>query len=273
MEKKVETADEPEKEENKGVDMIGSAVAVGNSKPFSALLGPAFGHLGDFLGKRTKEWVDGVEARRAKNTHFHVNKVKTIEHIPEEVQVATERQAVALIEWAEEAQKVDPEKEDDLSALWQGILGGIFRNEPDSEEMIAVLKQMKRSEARALLELQSTAWFHREEIDPARVVHFEQLGLLTRYAWYEVHRQDLKFLLTAASIFLSFAFLLPALAIINPIWRTDAKTSEAIAFFGYLASGTMLIFGVMRIAQIFGKLKLTHLGRRLRESGLKYWKS
>lgn len=265
--KSVEPDDGEDGEEN-GAGMIGTALAVGDSKPFTALLGPAFTHLGNYLGKRTQDWVDGLEERRAKNTRIHVEKVKTVEHIPDEGQDPTERQAHLLIDWVAQAQKVDPEKEDDLAALWQGILSGIYRNEADTEELITILNQMNRTDARALLDLGSERWLSRNALDGTRVVHFERLGILARYGWVDASN-ELSRLPAAIMMTMTFAFVMHAWAALDNNSRPGL--TEALAPLGYAAFGSVLIFAAMLITRRAGTFRLTNLGRKLRKSGLNYW--
>ncbi|WP_274427300.1 hypothetical protein [Chelativorans sp. YIM 93263] len=179
-----ETADE---EPDEGLpSTAGALVGAANSKPFTALFGPAFDVLGVYWGERMQEWVN---SKRAKNINAHVEKVKTVEHIDGEAKEPTERQAAAMLDWAEEAQKVDPERENDLAALWQGILGRIYKDD-ETEELVALLKQMNRSDARVLLDLPSS-WFPREELDPIRAERFQRLGLIFAYDWRQATRRSL----------------------------------------------------------------------------------
>ncbi|WP_156913562.1 hypothetical protein [Mesorhizobium sp. WSM3224] len=266
-----EVKTEPEEEEGSSLPGVaGALVNVANSKPFTALLGPAFGVLGDYWGERMKQWVD---AKRAKNVAEHVEKVKTIEHIATEIIEPTERQAAAMLDWAEEAQKIDPEREDDLAALWQGILGRIY-NDEDTEELVATLKQMNRGDAKALLEM-STEWFPGETLDPIRSARFQRLGLLVLFDW----RPEVRDRLPSSILFVVAAvmagFVIPPFLTVqigeggaSGMSRLIAALSVPLAVTLALASA-MAFFGP--IMRRISNVRLSRLGQQLLESGSRYY--
>ena len=64
----------------------------------------------------------------------------------------TEKQFILVSEWIERAQEVDPDNPE-ISALWQSLLGAIYRKGTDAKEWLEVIKQLNESEARLLLRI------------------------------------------------------------------------------------------------------------------------
>ncbi|MDR7145170.1 hypothetical protein [Rhizobium sp. BE258] len=140
-------------------DMLeGAALSAGKTLEkagvFKALLQPSAKALGDYWGKRTQQWVEGLNERRAKNVSQHMTKVKAVAKLSPPDVAPTERQFTSLLEWTSEAQTIDPEAEPELSALWQALLADILRNDPYADEMRVVLQEMTRADAQAFLTME-----------------------------------------------------------------------------------------------------------------------
>ncbi|MEI4482663.1 MULTISPECIES: hypothetical protein [unclassified Phyllobacterium] len=253
--------------------MITSAVAVANSKPISDLLGPSAKTLGLFLGKKTQAWVDGREASRAQNARTHLDKVREIEHLKDPNPSPTERQAALLVEWAEQAQTVDPDQEDDLASLWQATLAGIYRNDVYAEEMIITLKQLNRLQAKLLLETPS-GWFRPTAFDDFNLLKFKSLGLVSPYSWTRSH-DKLQLLWILAGCFVAFAmfYIVPTLYETSSGETRNFPELQMARLTGVLA-GSAVVFTLAYFAlQRLGTYCLTRVGRNLRDQGRKYWKT
>lgn len=266
----------PEKpEDDEGSSLPGTAgvlVNVANSKPFTALFGPAFGKLGDYWGERMEHWV---ETKRAKNIDAHIKKVNSVENAGGELKEPTERQAEAMLEWAGEAQKVDPEREDDLAALWQGILGRIYRDE-DTEYLVSILKQMNRGDAKALLEMPK-GWFRREDLDPVRVEKFQRLGVLASFNWRQAIPSTLPLALMVVLISVTIAYAFPALLTVREgeagptsAEKLLAAMSVPLAFIPIFVLATVFFGPIVRR---LSSVRLSQLGLQLRDSGSRFYKA
>ncbi|WP_413711755.1 hypothetical protein [Rhizobium sp. Rhizsp82] len=269
----------PKKDMDGDDDMLeGAALSAGKALEkagvWKALLLPASKVLGDFMGKRTQEWVDGLDERRAKNVEAHYAKMKTIEHIDPPKNGPTERQFTALVEWTAEAQTVDPEAEPELAALWQSLLGDIYRNDPYADELASILKNMTRADARMFL----NGRYHRKpfilfremdrnDIGPPYIERFKQWGLISRRMAVERITLILAVsfvggtsgLLASRAPYFK-ALLFPSSESASGLWTWSLAVTIASLLAIFMSTFIMDI----------ARMELTPLGRRLYYSGRRY---
>lgn len=256
--------------ENDGtIPTIGGAiVSAANSKPVSALLGPSAKALGDYWGVITQECIEAWKAKRLANRRTHIARVVEVEGRPKAK--PTEEQAKFSFEWGENAETADPKLEPELSALWQGLLGDIYKQKPDVEELIEALKKFSNIEARLLLEI-SDGWF-RPVGNSQLYERLKSAGVVRDYSPVVDGLQRNGFLYVAFPIvFLSSLLLL--IGIVQPQFGGLASGTVSRLFNGSTISG----MGILVIGTVFlsfftriGMMRLTQRGMRLKESGMRY---
>jgi hypothetical protein len=215
--------------------------------------------------------VDSLEERRAKNVRDHIERVKGTEKIPEEERDRSEHEMLLLLQWVDEAQKVNPEAEADLAALWQGILADIYRNEGDSDELMAALKLMKRSDALALLQMPRRRWIEQDVIGRSRATHFQTLGLMEPFGWRDARQREFMNYPMLAFMAVICAFSAIMLLSALPPYAAPVPAS-VLAGAGLMLGAMALLLGALKVISHIGNYRLTRLGQRLRNNGLKYWK-
>lgn len=249
-------------DDDMALSVIGAAASAAQKAGLiKALLHPSAKALGDYMGKRTQEWVDGLDARRARIVSTHYEKVKIIDHITPPKNGPTERQFNALVAWTEQAQSVDPEEEPELAALWQSLLSEIYNNNPYADEILVVLKNMTRGDARTFLRLSEEGRHH---IPPPYLERFKQWGLV------ETGMSSRQLSYTAACLVLALMIALigqslPANQILSP------EFVAVIPTMGILAGGMIAVMVSYMVIRDFSRARLTPLGYRLIRSGTKYF--
>lgn len=249
---------------SEGNDMLGPVTAVANAAQKAGLikdlLGPSAKVLGNHWGKRTQEYVDGLEARRQKNVTEHYERVKKVGKVEPPRNGPTERQFTAILEWTHQAQTVDPEEEPELAAMWQSLLSDIYKNDPYSEEIQAVLKNMTRGDARTFLNLHP---WHSRPIPSPYFERFKQWGLVeTRLRSNQIAQMSAMGILAImiALIGQSAPGIMPfadAFAALMPV--------VSIMFGGFIAAALV----VMAVRDL-NRVRMTPLGEHLFTSGRRY---
>jgi hypothetical protein len=262
---------------------IGSAVAkVANSAPGKALLLPATKVWGEYFGWLSTEVTEGWKKQREERLKMHAEKVRKKEGI-ENPRDPTEKQVILVNEWIERAQEVDP-NDPEIAALWQSLLGAIYRKETTVKEQFEVIKQLNESDARLLLRMP-------EEFEPensreqGQAVKFESLGLLEGFHWTRALKRLLGDAPTKeASLvgafysairllsLLTFTFLVSAVFIVpdqvakmlGSQWSWLIRPTLGVALFMSAVSlGLFLLHWI-------GLYRITGLGRVIRNSALLY---
>lgn len=253
---------------SEGNDMLGPVTAVANAAQKSGLvkdlLSPSAKALGNYWGKRTQEYVDGLEARRQKNVAEHYERVKKVSNPKPPENGPTERQFAAIVNWTESAQSVDPEQEPELAAMWQSLLSDIYKNDPYSDEVQSVLKNMTRGDAHTFLRLDR--WSSTTVPSPY-LERFKQWGLVdNRIKSDQILKMSVMTIAalmialigqSAPSLFPSgsdpFLALMPIISI----------------FFG----GSIAAAMVIRTIQNLNRVRMTPLGEHLYVSGTRFLNS
>jgi hypothetical protein len=244
--------------------LVGAANAAQKAGLVKALLLPSAKALGDYMGNRTQEWVEGLGARRAKNVAAHSAKVKAAGKVDAPVNGPTERQFNALMQWTEQAQAVDPDLEPELAAFWQSLLADIYANDPLADELQVILKEMTRGDAQALLSMHPN---RNRDLRPPYVERFKRWGLTeARIDSRKISQMVAVAILgvTVAIVGVQTPFLFPTFEYKD---AQEVTPAIAILFGGFSAA---LIASIFLLE--FGKSRLSPLGRRLWESGNKYFK-
>jgi len=263
-----------------GDDMLeGAALSAGKALEkagvVKALLHPSAKALGDYWGKRTQQWVEGLDERRAKNVNQHMAKVKAVEKLSPPETTPTERQFASLIEWTSEAQTIDPEAEPELSALWQALLADILRNDPSADEMRIVLQQMTRADAQALLTMEiyqrPFSPFH-FAFNPNRsgpgqpyLDRFKRWGLLTNTLTLRRVAARSIILIMAMIVAVAGSQMPDMLMLIG--FGQEARMLPAAST---VFAGSMVAVIAFSLVGELGRFGYTRLGWRLRESGERY---
>lgn len=258
---------EDDSEDAKAVSgAAGALVAVANSKPVTALLGPAFGALGDYWGERMQETVEGWRKKRAANLQEHVERVLEVEGPPSHA-VPTEEQARLAASWEQVAQTIDPQTDAHLSGLWEGLLGRIYAKDADAAALQEALGQLGPSEAKVLLEFRNDS---RPSAELAEIMEkLEALRLVRGFNILRHYRdrptQVLMPLLAivAGFTFSSYAQVMPSLGELPSTSYVLMAMGPTLGLAGALAAIYPMISRV-------GRYQLTSLGKKLRSIGLRY---
>lgn len=259
--------------------VVGTAVAVANSKPISALLTPTFAAIGNDWGQQTQERIDRRNAKRRENLLGHVDAVRRLKPELEVDDPPTESAERFAQEWGEGAQSVDPQREADLAALWQGLLGSIYDGD-DVELQIVTLKKMTSTDARMLLNFRD----HRADLERDQIERLRALGLIELRPFIDTHRH----LLVQATLLATVTFLVynaaDLSAVLVPAGMLSSSDIDQISRVAHLlapflllvvaaTAGIAILSSLARSSALAKRARLTTLGRRLRESASTYRRS
>lgn len=257
-----------EKNDESGLNLpaVKAATDVMNSKPMTALLGPAFSAFGRYWGERAEEMVERWNEKRQRNMADHVQRVADAGVPPPEK--PTENQFKQQAEWAAGASEVDPEEEPELAALWQSVLERINRSDRDSEKLLNVLREIEPEDAEYLLRRAGRHTWRANDEDQIVFDRLIAAGLLekVRFLYYRPHG-IVVYLLSIACItmlwlFISLSFDLPPFTGFPVSRELLASTFLLLAGFSVTAAGA--------VAAYWGTARLSRLGRQLVESGQRY---
>jgi hypothetical protein len=229
------------------------------------LFSPTAKVLGAHWGKRTQEWLNGEPDRHAKNVSGHIDKVRAIENIEPSKNDPTERQFVALAQWTEKAQTVDPELEPELAALWQSLLADIFKNDPEADELQNILKEMNRADAREFLLMAETSG---RGVRPPYLERFKRWGLVEN----SLQKQSIqRFIILGGG-----TGMLALLGTQLPNLIKDYSESQSTAQFASMSlvmAGVILLCLILFALREITQVSLTPLGLRLLKSGERYFRA
>jgi hypothetical protein len=234
---------------------------VTNSAPFKALLHPAMKVFGTYLGERAAEVVAGWQKKRESNVRHHAEIVNETEQVkaPREL---TEKEALRFWEWVEGAEQVDPE-DAELSAVWQSLLGAIYRKEDYARDYLQIAKQLDERDARLLLNLSGT-FSPDSSREKAQATKLARLEVLDGKDWSTVLPRvvlpgGLLIIAVIAGLF------------IPPQWRFQLiPIPQEIS--QYLSPGVflaILAYAIYNVATV-NTFWLTPLGKQIQESALRY---
>jgi hypothetical protein len=261
-----------EKEEGTGIPgAIGAAAKVANSGPGRALLVPAAKVFGEYWGERATETVMRWKQKREENVRAHAEKVRKEygSAVPRE---PTEKQFKLVNDWVESAQEIDPE-DPEIAALWQGLLGAIYKKDPDTTEWLSILKQLDEGDAKLILNIDGR-YVPDSGPDERRAEKLAHLGVLETFSLSRFLRREGSILALLFMLLIScgvFSFLMP-LPFFFPDWdpdRTDAARRLAGIFFIICAFGVVTPIA-RHLAHGSGVYSLSEFGGRLQKSGHRY---
>jgi hypothetical protein len=238
-----------------------------HSGPGKALLTPAAKVFGEYFGWRAKEITDGWKRQREKNLETHAGKVLEKEGtpIPRE---PTEKQVILVSEWIERAQEVDPD-DPEISALWQSLLGAIYRKETDAKEWLEVIKQLNESEARLLLRIPGV-FQPVNSREHTQATKLASLGLLESFHWSRfANWRKPEILLALIGLVVAAVFSsVPEAVLFQVVAGVFAKP---------IAIGIATLFTAIAVIRLVGtylreinEYRITDLGRDLRRSAWRY---
>lgn len=253
--------------------VAGAVAAAANSKPGTALLTPSATALGAYLGERTEEWIARRKAKRAKNLRVHRDRVLKIDPPDLDQDGPTERQFEQAENWAAEAEAVDPERDAELSALWEGLLSSIYRDEDDIAEMMAAVRAMDRRDATVLLKLEHYWTKPHDRSESSSLARLEKTGVVERYSALEVASSvRLQSLVVALVFVAAFGFLLPG--IVGRVglesaafFEEQVRQMQSLLWAMALGCAAVLAFAYTRF---WGSFRLSPLGERLQRSALRF---
>lgn len=245
---------------------VGALVQVGNSQPFRDLFGPTAKALGEYWGEVTEEKIQRWRQKKTDNIRRHVSAV--MEETGDEVVEFDEQRAVLQSAWMEQAENVDPEKDEELASLWQGLLHNIMSGGQDSHLMIETLKSLNSREAQVILN------HGRRRIPASRdtIIYrgLESKGLMIKFGMFEGYRMN-------SFIYLPFVVAATMLVMTFLTYFYPEVRSESINIFGQDTSRIILVSLISVFLVSIGYLwihslryYLTPVGARLRYYGLKY---
>ncbi len=245
--------------------VAGALVNAANSKPVAALLGPLAKAYGDYWGELAEERLARKRERRRQNTYEMIERVLEAEQFSKPADDQTEEDEQLQFDWTTGAEKVDPHRQPELAALWQGLLGRILRKEDDTAEMISVLKQLTAADARLLLIMPKG--LHRpEEGLNHRYEKLENLDLVSRFSPINLKRRNTVINIFSAALFVvSFYGLLIVAKELAP--SAFNYNLQVIVPIGLIC--VIMMANIPALLRI-GSFQLTPLGLVLRASGKKY---
>jgi len=279
--KEADDAEDTKDDKSATETAVSLVTSVVETTPMKALLTPAFTHLGAYMGECAGAWVDGLRARREKNLASHIDAVakERPEFNPEKV---TERQARLAIEWAKEAETIDPEAEKELAALWRGLLASINKNDDDAGEMLKILRELSPTQARFILSFKD-GWQQYDRYD-GRIDKMIQAGVFVRFkAWdFVFSRLDIPLLSWSVLFgffgFMSADFLVLYLSTLGYESRPNVINEKILTWLSQnlliivLFISTIIVSPiVLRSFVAIGRIRLTSIGLALRDIGLTYF--
>ena len=151
------------------VDRVNAAASRG---PLSALLGPAATVLGTRLG----DWTERAFGKGRDNVRRHIEAVQAKNPQLEHIEIdATPGKQQDLFDWAQESKQYS-EDDEDLSALWRGILDEILSNDDSQKRTISFAKELDRRDLALLCEPDIALAYHPRE---PRIERLVRMGLIT----------------------------------------------------------------------------------------------
>ncbi|ARP65496.1 hypothetical protein A9K65_020570 [Mesorhizobium sp. WSM1497] len=253
------------------IGALGAVTSVVNTKPFTALLTPAATSLGNYWGEQTDEWVARRKAKKTRNLIHHRDRVLRLDPPDLDSDGPTERQFEYAEEWAEGAEKIEPERDKELSALWEGLLSEIYRDGDDIQEMMQALKAMERRDAILLLNTGSGWAIPRHQAEQHGLERLARIGVVERYSALRRAGQTRVQSLAILGIFaVAIGFLLPNLLGFLPMSETgkaELLRYQTILFSCVAVCTAVLAFTYTRF---WGSFRLTTLGDRLKMSAQRF---
>ncbi|WP_125461709.1 MULTISPECIES: hypothetical protein [Rhodomicrobium] len=262
--------DDDEKEGSIPLPTIGNAVAkAANSGPVKALLTPAAKAFGDYLGWRINDITEGWKKQREKNLEAHAAKVQEKDGAPV-LREPTEKQLILISEWIERAQEVDPD-DPEIAALWQSLLGAIYKKQASANEWLDIIKQLNEADARFLMRI-SRAFEAENSREKVQANKLASLGLLQGFDLSRAgQRLSGEALVYVASVLFVIVFSVNA-----PSRLLIGSGLEAEAFKALImGSGvTLAVVGLALMVRSFlrelNRYSVTDLGRDIQQSALRY---
>lgn len=226
---------------------------------FKNLFGPPSKVIGE-------NWAKNLEShyarKRETNTQQHYERVKQVAKISPPVGGPTERQAEAVLDWVEDAQKVDPENEPELAAFWQSLLADIYNNDPITDDIRPILKTMSRGDARVLLGLQPHS----------RQMHVESPYLERFSGWGIISKARSQAVLWRSSMLGVASLTIGLLSQSLPL-NLGNYTDGLLPAMGLLIGGTGIFASITLAINIINSYQLTRLGERIVLDARKYAKT
>lgn len=180
----------------------------------------------------------------------------------------SERQEEAVEDWVAGAERVSPEREAELAALWQGLLEAIYADDDEMMAMQKALAGLATSDARLLLQI-DPGWSHID--DDERANKLASLGLLRRPRLRDMIGTTAIAYAGTGLIGLVVVIAAPALAQALYYDLEDVnRFTEVFRVFGWLVLVLGCVFLVARPIRLAGSMRLTALGRKLQAMGTKY---
>jgi hypothetical protein len=269
----MEMVDEDKEEDEGGMiplPTVGNAIAKAvNSGPGKTLLTPAAKAFGDYLGWRAKEITDRWKKQREKNLETHADKVREREGTPV-LREPTEKQVILVSEWIERAQEVDPD-DPEIAALWQSLLGAIYRKETNAKEWLEVIKQLNESDARLLLCIPQD-FEPRNSREHGQATKLESLGLLEGFHLSRVVRwviPNLLVLVIAIVVIVVFSSM-PEQLVERYFGGTWLLAKPIVIGITILFSALNVIGLARNYLRHINQYSITDLGRDIRRSARRY---
>ncbi len=259
-----------DQEDQAGISMpsVGKALEkASNTGPGKALLLPGAKALGDYFGWRINEMTERWRKQHEENLKAHAEKVRETDGDALQRE-PTEKQLNLINEWVERAQEVDPE-DPEIAALWQSVLGAIYRKNVSAKEWLDVIKQLNENDARLLLRVQRH-FEPQNARERAQAAKLEGLGILEGFeaARFVRYRLPLIFML----IFVPIAVIgYSALPLEELFVGRGALVLRPMLVIGTVMMATMMvmIMGLSYLQQM-GRYTMTEMGLAIQHSALRY---
>lgn len=130
-----------------GADIdLGSDISKLNDAASKGIIGALFLPSATIIGQELATWFREAFDSRKKNIKSHVDAVRKAN--PDAILEPTPRNADALEVWSKEASAYGPE--DELAALWRGILDRILRNGKDNKSLIEMASSLDIADMKLL---------------------------------------------------------------------------------------------------------------------------
>jgi hypothetical protein len=227
----------------------------------TSLFNPSAQYLGRELRDLLKSGVERLKGKkREENFAAHLKNVR--DRLGEDPSFMAEQEVTItrlriFDEWAEHVQDVDP-NEEDLSAMWEGLLADAARGKDVSIEILNVLKSMTPAEAEALIRCYcgGTPWFFSGG-RPRRAFAMDRFLVSSLKAKRLVEWNS--FFILFAPVFLSMSLAAVVIAILPPF---ELFKTVMLAAVGLVLGGT--ISAMATLVGFFGMTwRLTWLGDEL----------
>lgn len=230
------------------------------------------------------DWLMQRRARKRRNLETHVDAVGD----KIDVQILDLNQIGLVLDWCDHAQDIDPE-DHELTALWRGSLQEICHGSQWAGEMLAALSQVRSNEAGILLSA-SDNW-PEAKMDDSAIDRLQAAGLLSRHpSSNPKQKKNLWELVFFISTFLAvvMGFIIPALMKSFTSRYYAIGISKEISDLPWEEINDLLFLLLLMLSFVSvlsglfcvyfswwrrGKVRLTELGRHLRDSGRAYSRS